>query len=146
MSKYTRFFWLLTLAAFLITANGCSTSRWVPINEELERDGSGLHKESGQSISGYHLNDGTEIEFKGMVRLASQDSLIFWENSGFYEPGRYNPSSANYEPGSIFPLEKIGALKVNLGEGRQGVLAVVMFPVIALAVAVVVVLTTVGYG
>lgn len=135
MATFTRIFWLLTLSAFLITANGCSTSRWIPINEELEREDSGLYQESGQSIDGYTLLDGAPTEYKGKVRLAAQDSLVFWEVKrvgGYSRGSKWVPGSRNHFPGPTFSLDEVDALKVVKGNS-VGTTAVVILSVGAIA-------------
>lgn len=139
MTDHRRFFWLLTLTAFLITANGCSSSRWQPINEELDREGSGLYKESGQKITGYLLSDGTMADYPGLVRLVAQDSLVFWQRIIVSENGENNdttltdydtspsPEVLSTVAGPIFSLDKVKALKVKGVSGGKtglGVLAV----------------------
>ena len=138
MTEYRRFFWILTLAAFLITATGCATSGWHPINEELEREGSGLHKESGQAITEYQLSDGTYAGYKGWVRLAAQDSLVFWEKeyvAGQFESGKWVPESRTLVPGPIYSLDEVQALKVyESNSGKTVFLAVVITAVFVVIV------------
>jgi hypothetical protein len=78
MSIIRRTAWSLTLLAFVIMASGCSKHYVRTVDEELERDGSGLREESGLKIAGYVLSDGVEESYAGRVRLAGQDSLAFW--------------------------------------------------------------------
>lgn len=133
MNEYRRLFWFLFLLAFLITANGCTSSRWIPINEEIEREGSEIHKDSGQSIKGYQLEDGTEGGYDGRVRLAAQDSLVFWIDKyveGHVESGEYVPESRTCVPGPVYPLDTVKALKVVMGSAGKTVGAIILFPVV----------------
>lgn len=126
-AEYRRLFWILTIPFFLITATGCSTSRWIPINEELDRDGSGINKEKGQTISDYELSDGTVTEYKGQVRLVAQDSLVFWQKehvNGYAESGKWVAESWNTVPGPIYSLDAVKSLKVLEGDAGKTVLLV----------------------
>ncbi len=131
MTDYRRFFWLLTLVAFLITANGCSTSRWYPIKQELNRADSGLHQESGQSIVGYVLLDGYQAEYKGKVRLAAQDSLVFWEMQYVVENPESRTRVKTRVAGPTFSVDAVNALKIVKGN-PVGTIAVAVVSVAAI--------------
>lgn len=125
---FRRFFWMLTLSTFLLMTTGCTTSRWVSVNEELERDGSGLPKESGQSIAAYQLTDAIEKDFKGNVKLAAQDSLYFWikeSTEAHVVSGSYVPRTVDWTLGPRFALGEVKALKVQMGSPEKTVPLVV---------------------
>jgi len=70
--------WILIGLAPLALVIGCSRQFTRTIDYELARDDSEVREESGMKITGYVLIDGTEEDFDGWVRLAGEDSLIFW--------------------------------------------------------------------
>lgn len=143
MTANRRFFWILTLFAFLVTANGCATSRWLSVNEELERDGSGLLKESGQAITAYQLNDGPNVDFKGRVKIAAPDSLFFWSTEyvkGYSKGGKWVPEARFKVLGPIYSLDTVKALKVTRSSPGKTIPLVIF--VSAALVALVVVATS----
>lgn len=71
----------MSLFAFFLMSTGCSTTTLRLVEEEISRDGTQIHDDSGQKIEGYLLHDGTVEEFKGRVRVVETDSLYFWSKS-----------------------------------------------------------------
>ena len=118
---------------------GCATNRWTPINEELERYGSGINKESGQTITEYYLSDGTATEYKGKVRLVAPDSLVFWQREhmkGHHtESGKWVSEYWITVPGPIYSLDTVKSLKVFEGNAGKTVLLVLGVTVGVAAVA-----------
>lgn len=109
MTDLRWFFCLLALAAFLPTTSGCAVNRWCHLNDELARDSSGLHKESGQAIVGYQLNNGTDIMYDGWVRQAAQDSLVFWT----IKKTEAEPQKEIMVKGPRLPMNEVIALKIQ---------------------------------
>ena len=130
MTEYRRLFWIITLLTFLITASGCATNNWHPINEEISRDGSGIHKESGQAITGYKLNNSAQGRYEGWVRLAAPDSLVWWEKELVF----WKKESGTLVYGPIYSLDEVQALKVNERNSEMTVLAVVAITAVFVAI------------
>jgi len=108
-----RFIWILSMAAFLVVTSGCSTTNLKRIEEELARDGTGLHKEGGQAVEGYVLHDGTRAAFKGRARLADQDSLAFWKEDNSGEVGNQGTKKNIKVYGPVFALKAVRALDIK---------------------------------
>jgi len=68
---------------------GCSRHIVRTVDEEVKRDGTGILDLGGQEVTGYVLAEGTETSFSGRVRLAEQDSLIFWAEQETVVDGSY---------------------------------------------------------
>ena len=130
MTEYQRFFWIITLLTFLITASGCATNNWHTINEEISRDGSGLKKESGQAITEYKLNNGAQSRYKGWVRLAAQDSLVMWEKELVF----WKKESGTLVHGPIYSLDEVQALKVYERNIDRTIVAVVLITAVFVAI------------
>jgi len=130
LTEYRRFFWITTLLTFLITATGCATNNWHTINEELSRDGSGLHKESGQAITGIKRNNSPKSRYKGWVRLAAQDSLVGREKELVF----WKDVSGTLETGPIYSLDEVQALKVCERNSVKTILAVTVITAVFVAI------------
>lgn len=78
MSNVLRSIWIATLVAFFAMTCGCSRHVVRSVNDEVNRHGTGILGEKGQKIDGYILTDGDEKMYSGRVRIADQDSLVFW--------------------------------------------------------------------
>ena len=113
MTTGTRLFWILAMAAFLVMTSGCAQTSLRRVEEEIERNGTGIHKEKGQKVEGYLLNDGTMEEYKGRVRLAEQDSLAFWSEGYSDEVSRQGVKKKIKIPGPVFALKAVKALDVR---------------------------------
>jgi len=125
--------WILTLVAFLIMVSGCATTNMRLVEDELARSGTGLLKKEGQSIDGYILRDGTKVDYKGLVRLADQDTLRFWNEKMVSEvmEDRSNVEGDTQmikvlEDGPIFVREAVKALDVREAKVGATVLLVVV--------------------
>lgn len=134
MTDLRRLAWILPLALCLATAGGCSSARWRPINEELEREGSGLFRETGEAVTGYRLHDGPEVDFRGWARLAGPDSLVLWglEQTGPGEVLDYEPGAGEQPKavaGPTLPLSEVSALELRTFSAGKTFLAVMAFPV-----------------
>ena len=139
MTTGRRLSWLLTMVTFLVMTSGCARTSLRRVDEEINRNGTRIHKEEGQSIEGYLLQDGTREEYKGRVRLADQDSLIFW---GEEEAGEMNSQGEGEENlGPVFPKTAVKALDVK--EKRVGMTVLLVAGVIV--VVGIVVVMAVGY-
>lgn len=97
-----RIFWLLTMASFLVLTSGCASSNWRDIEDEIQRDGTGLHQESGQKVDGYKLKYEDPVRYKGFARVVDQDSLSLWTKDHDY----------NVILGPVFSLVDIDRLDV----------------------------------
>jgi len=73
------------MAAFLIMTSGCASSHWRNIEDEMERDGTGLLDVSGQKVDGFKLQGGEPIRYKGRARIVDQDSLSLWTKDAEYK-------------------------------------------------------------
>lgn len=127
MTSGKRFIWILTMAAFLVMTSGCASTNLRRIDEEITRNGTGIHKEEGQSIEGYLLQDGTREEYKGRVRLAERDTLIFWGEEGTGE--KTSQGEGMEMLGPVFPITAVKALDVK--EKRVGMTVLLVAGVIA---------------
>lgn len=85
MTSGRRLIWILTLAAFLIMTSGCASSHWRNIEDEIQRDGTGLHEASGQKVEGFQLQDSEPSNYKGWARIVDQDSLSLWTKDSDYK-------------------------------------------------------------
>ena len=87
MPNWKRFFWILSMASFLVMTSGCASSHWREIEDEIQRDGTGLHEASGQKIDGFQLEGEDPTEYKGWARIVDGDSLSLWTEEA-YRVGR----------------------------------------------------------
>ena len=100
------------MLAFLISTSGCTTSNLTPIKDEVDRAGTGLNEETGQSIDGYLLVDGTRGEFNGWARIVEPDSIKFWGQKIESDPFDPIESTTIEVPGYIHSLDAVKALDV----------------------------------
>ena len=110
ISRTGRSIWTRALTIVLITTSGCAGSSSMRlVEDEINREGTGLHQDFGQNICSYVLKDGTKEEYKGCARIAGGDSLSFW---------RVNQATRKYTntpgPSSVSPT---GAVLLVLGVG-----------------------------
>lgn len=137
---------LAGMLVLLIVVTGCATSDLRLVQEELDRPYTDIRKESGQSIEGYLLHDGTREHFRGRVRLVEPDSLAFWveakEEALGSDPGSdllgeeeaYRKTRTVLERGPTFPIEAVKALDIY--ESRAGgSVALVTVSLVAVLVA-----------
>jgi hypothetical protein len=73
-----RLFWILNMGAFLVMTSGCASSQWTNIEDEIHREGTGLHQKFGQRVYGFQLKGEDPIEYKGYARVVDRDSLALW--------------------------------------------------------------------
>lgn len=136
MTSGKRVIWILTMVAFLVATSGCAGTSLRRVEDEIVRNGTGIHEEKGQSIDGYLLHDGTMAEYKGWVRLAAQDSLIFWsetEASVMRDPGGEGEEALAFGP--VLPKSAVKALDVKEKRvGRTVLLVAGIIVVVGLAV------------
>jgi hypothetical protein len=129
-----RYFWILTLVAFSVMTSGCSRRTLRLVDDELARDGSGLHQGKGQAIEGYLLNDGVRKQYKGRVRLADQDSLKFWSEVVSDQVGHQGTREKIQVPGPVYALAAVKAL--DMKETSIGKTSLLVAVVIAGAVLI----------
>ena len=135
------------MLVLLIVVTGCATSDLRLVQEELDRPYTDIRKESGQSIEGYLLHDGTREHFRGRVRLVETDSLAFWVEAKEEVPGMdsgsdilgdeesYSTTRTVLERGPTFPIDAVKALDIY--EARTGgSVALVTVSLVAALVAV----------
>lgn len=106
-------FWILTLFTFLVMTSGCARTSLRRVEDEIARNGTGIHKEKGQKVEGYLLNDGTMSEYKGWVRIAEQDSLAFWSEGYSDEVSSRGTKKKIKVSGPVFALKAVKALDVR---------------------------------
>lgn len=129
-----RLVWLMTMGIFLLVTSGCATTNLRKLDEEMARNGTGIHKESGQNIEGYMLVDGTWEEYKGWVRAAGQDSLKFWSQRAIGEPDDDGYQETVREWGPVLARTTVAALDVHSANAAATVLLVVFGGLVAIAV------------
>jgi len=112
MTSGRRFIWILTMAAFLAMTSGCARTSLRYVEDEIARDGTGIHKEKGQSVRGYVLHDGTREDYQGWVGISRQDSLAFWSESYSDEMGHQGVKKKIKVPGPVYELTAVKALEV----------------------------------
>jgi hypothetical protein len=120
-----RFIWVLTIVSFLVVTSGCARTNLRSVEDEIARNGTGIHKEKGQSVRGYLLHDGTLEEYKGWARIAEQDSLEFWSEGYSDEVSHQGVKKKIKIPGPFFALSAIKVLDVREARAGRSVLLVV---------------------
>ncbi len=142
MSSVLRVVWIVTLVAFLAMTCGCSRHVVRTVDDELARDGTGIYDEGGQAIDGYILAGGAEEAFSGRVRIAEQDSLVFWtEQDNVFDDGDGVVRTVKV-PGPVVARLAVEALKLTETKTAESVLLIVGG--VVLFVGVVAVLTYEG--
>lgn len=134
MNTPRQLFWFNTLFAFLIFSSGCTSTHLRPIDVEIQRDGTGLTKKSGQKINGYDLLDGTHADYNGWARLTGQDSLSFWKSkyipeSNIDDEGIIDATQEKIRTsGPVIAIAAIKYLEVVESSPGKTVLAVIAAP------------------
>ena len=123
-----RVIWVLTLVPFLALTNGCASNHWRNIEDEMEREGTGLHDTSGQKIDGFQLKGEEPSKYKGWARIANQDSLTLWSEDIFYD----------MKPGPVYSLATVHRLDVLQPDTKKTTFYVIGLVVLALGVAAVI--------
>lgn len=118
MATGRRIIWILTLVTFLVVTSGCARTSLRSVEDEIARGGTGIHKEKGQSVRGYLLDDDTMVEYKGRVRIIEQDSLAFWSEGYSEEVSHQGVKKKIKIPGPVFAISVVKAL--NVMEARTG--------------------------
>ena len=120
------------MTCFVTATCGCTITNLRLVEEELERGGTGLHEESGQSISGYLLRDGTLEKYNGKVRVAGQDSLVFWSSDVVRQSESDDRTNQELDPRLEYAILDVKALKiVSISAGRTALMVLVPLVVIA---------------
>ena len=147
MTARKRVLWVTSLVAFLFMTTGCANTTLRLVDEEIARPNTDIHKESGQKIEGYLLHDGTREDFKGRVRLAQSDSLVFWSvkatsGDGEFEDldplgdGSGSPAAEMViEAGPTFAISAVKALDIYDNHTGGTVSILVVSTVVVLGVA-----------
>ncbi|MBE0565337.1 MAG: hypothetical protein IH621_05205 [Krumholzibacteria bacterium] len=121
-SAYRQALRALTLTALLAVVGGCAVTSVRTVDAELARQGTGLRQEAGQTIEGYRLQDATEHEFKGRVRLAGTDSLAFWSDQPADGEDEFAVGGQQRVAGPVLLLTTVAALRVVEIEYTRAVL------------------------
>jgi hypothetical protein len=113
---------------------GCARTSLRSVEYEIAREGTGIHKERGQSIRGYHLHDGTSEKYQGWVRLVEQDSLEFWSEGYSDEISHRGIKKKTRIPGPVFPLAAVRSLDVRETRATRTALLVAAGVVVVIVV------------
>ena len=130
MNTGSRIFRLLALAALLVVVGGCAVTSVRTVDAELARQGTGLRQEAGQTIEGYRLQDATEHEFKGQVRLAGTDSLAFWNDQPADGEDEFAVGGQKRVAGPVLLLTTVAALRVVETDYTRAILGIAAVVVI----------------
>lgn len=118
------------MTAILATVGGCVATTVRSVDAELARLGTGLREDTGQRIDGYRLQDAGEYAFKGQVRLAGADSLVFWTEQSTHAADDFGSGAKMRVPGPVLPAKTVAALKVvepDHASAAAGIAAGVVF-------------------
>lgn len=69
--------WLGLAFLAAVAACGCTSLHRVPVRPEITRDTRALESPWGMRITGYQTSDGVFHRYRGRVRLAGPDTLVF---------------------------------------------------------------------
>ena len=125
MKTERRIFRIVGAVSIVAMVGGCAVTSVRTVDAELARQGTGLRQEAGQTIEGYRLQDATEHEFKGQVRLAGTDSLAFWSDQPADGEDEFAVGGQKRVAGPVLPLTTVAALRVVEIEYTRAVLGAV---------------------
>ena len=128
MTTRRRIFWLLSMGAFLVVTSGCASSHWRNIEDEIQRKGTGLKKETGQKVDGFQLQGSEPSKYKGWARIVDQDSLSLWTKDTDYK----------VMLGPVYSMDTVDRLDVVQTSTSKTVLYVVGLVALAFDVAAVI--------
>ena len=107
------------------------------VEEEIMRDGSGLHEVSGQEIAGYVLSAGTKKQYKGYARIADEDSLAFWTRKNVRRSYTKTMGPTSVIPGPTFHVGEVDSLAVVTYGMTPGAVVLILVGVGGIALAAV---------